>query len=392
MHTRSITLALSLLAFVSSVEAQGTTRIVDARGGAGVFLDIQAAIDASASSGDTILVRKGDYSGFRLHKKTVTILAEGGARVARGTLQSVIVSASPAGSRSIIQGLTFDATVRSQIAVIGNPGELVLDRVVMSGQMLLCDFTHANLVHIENCKMQGTLMFQSGTTGVIVGSQIRGVTHGLNTARKQNPTIRANGARGRTLYIAATSIVGANAVSSADFPGAAIEANGQGRIVIRGGSKDVIAAGKGILPRSAIEDPFSGTGEIVLDLRVPVQGNGMAPGLAWHGKVTQGSDATLTSGVASIASTLTLDVVSESQFGHALLVGTPVPPTEVGAFGELGLAAFVAVAVGRGTPVQHKIAIPNDLKLRGVVVAWQTLGSVPQRALRLSNVSITTVR
>jgi hypothetical protein len=389
--TRIPFLHLAILSLASIATTQGKTWIVDARGGTGVFTDIQEAVDAAAASGDTILVRKGDYSGILIARKAITILADDGARVAKGVMQGLIVYSGVKGARTLIRGLRFAATVPAQITIVSSPGVVFLDGIVMSGSMKSCDFTGAGLVHIERCTMQGTVMFQGETTGVIVDSECRGVSGPSSTSGKQSPAILANLSTGGTLQISASTIVGADAVSAKELPGAAIEAGRGVRITIRGSATDRIAAGKGVLPRAAIIGAYGG-GELALDPRVPVVGNGTASGVNWQGTVTSHKDATLTSSAGAIGSTLDLEVRAESGAIHLVLAGIPVLPVQVSPFGDLGLAPFMVVTSGGGGTTRHRFRIPNDQKLRGVVVGWQVVGSLPNQLPRLGNVSVTTIR
>lgn len=366
------------------------TLIVDARGGTGVFTEIQLAVDA-ATNGDTILVRRGDYSGFRIRAKAITLSADAGARVNRGASQSLIVSAAPAGSRTVIQGLRFESVVRSQIAVIGSPGTIVFDGVEMANEMVLCDFTHAELVHIERCKFQGTVMFQSGTTAVVVDSEFRGITSNVTTSARQQPVILANGAAGRTLYIAQSTIVGANSATASDLPGSAIAGNGQMRVVLRRDSTMNISAGTGVLPRSAIEGPISNTAELVVDTRVRVTGNANAQGIAWNGPVQRRTDPVLTSTPALVGTILQLEVRAAPKDNHVLFFGVPSPPMET-PIGELSISLPLYVAVGVGSTFKHRIAIPNVAALRGIVLGWQVLVQNSAKLLRLGNVSLSFLR
>lgn len=381
---------LFVLATCTALSAQRTL-IVDPNGGQGTFKDIQPAIDA-ASSGDIIVVRKGDYSGLRIHRKLVTILADPGARVAKGRFQSLIVSGQQTG-RIVVRGLRFETNAPGQIAVIGFRGSIIFDGVTMAGQMGLCDFTHANLVHIERCKMQGMLMFQSGTTGSIVDSEIKGVTRPPSSANKQRPTLLLTGTAGRSFYIASSTITGADAGTVQELPGAAIEANGRVRLVIRG-AKSRLAAGKGAVARSAIEGGF-GTAPIELDPRATIIPNGNAPALVWRGPGSQIRDATLTGTAAVIGTTFDLVVTAEPNYGHLILAGIPIDPVPAGPYGDLGLARPIGLLPGvtnNTSTKTHRLRLPNWTGFRGVVVGWQAVGSTRNKPLRLSNLSVTTIR
>ncbi|MEM7310828.1 MAG: hypothetical protein AAF682_29425 [Planctomycetota bacterium] len=82
MLNRSLPLAaLTLSAFAAlPLRAAADVLLVDGQGGPGAFLGIQGAV-LSASDGDTILVKEGEYPEFEVAGKSVTILAEQGADV-----------------------------------------------------------------------------------------------------------------------------------------------------------------------------------------------------------------------------------------------------------------------------------------------------------------------
>ncbi|MEZ6014591.1 MAG: hypothetical protein R3F49_05715 [Planctomycetota bacterium] len=72
-------IALVHLLVTTAATAQADVLVVDALGG-GDFTDLQAAVVA-ASSGDTLLVRSGDYGAFTIHAKALDIAAYEGATV-----------------------------------------------------------------------------------------------------------------------------------------------------------------------------------------------------------------------------------------------------------------------------------------------------------------------
>lgn len=376
--------AITAVLFTFPATAQ-VTRIVDAKGGSQVFTDIQPAIDAS-STGDAILVRAGAYSGFRLRTKAISLLAEPGARVATGTMQSAILSDLPAGSTTIVRGLEFDATFSSQIAIIGSAGTIVFDGVTMKGQMRLCDFTHANVVRIERCSFQGTIMFQSGTTGIATDSTFTGVT---DAAAKfvQRPAIRLSASTGHSLYLCKCSVRGADAATAQDKPSAAIEATGQARLVVRGDASNSIIAGIGALPISAIQAIAPHGNELVIDPRIVVTGNA-AVAIDWMGPIVRRTDPTLVASPAKLGTTMTIDVGYVARTLHFVMIGA-IPANPIATpIGDIDIVNPILLLSGAGAVVRHSVMVPGVPALRGSVAQWQVLGWNPStNALRLGNAS-----
>lgn len=100
---------LLLWALASAPYAQATLWVVDDDGGAGVdFADLQLAID-TASEGDGLLVREGEYVGnFVVDGKSLTIVAEPGARLRTiGDFLSLDAAALTVRNLAPMQGVTF---------------------------------------------------------------------------------------------------------------------------------------------------------------------------------------------------------------------------------------------------------------------------------------------
>ena len=394
MLRRSLT-ALLFLSLLSPL-ARARILVVDAAGGPNVFADIQAGVDA-ASEFDVVLVRKGVYSGFRIHSKQLTVIGEPGARIAKGTFQSLIISELRRPTfvpRTVVSGLHFDAQVSSQIAVIGYPGTVVLDTIQCTGQMRSYDFSRCEHVHIERCQLQGVCMFQGETTATVVDSVLKGVSRAPTSSNGQRPAILANGEAGRSLYLSASSVRGADAWQGVGLPGAAIEANGRMRVVLRGDSSHKLEPGKGTLSQSAILSAFVTQAELVMDPALTVLGANNGAPVSWSGRRTNRPGATLTVSAGQVGVPLVFDYRSSVAPLHVLLVGAPRAPAELPGIGELtlSLAGLSPVVVVNGSKSQYRVPVPNLATLRGLAVGWQGVAVTSQNAVLLSNGCVTSLR
>lgn len=125
-------LALALSLFAAPAAAQSVW-IVDASGGAGsTHATIQAAVTVAAD-GDTVLVREGEYAGFLLGGKGLTVIAEVGS--VPHLVGAVHVVDVPATSTVVLRGLSLEP------GALNLPGLRVED----------C----AGVVWVENCEFRG---------------------------------------------------------------------------------------------------------------------------------------------------------------------------------------------------------------------------------------------
>lgn len=98
MQSRSVLAILSISLVVGSSAFAGV-HVVDA-GGAGDFTTIQAAVDASVD-GDLILVNAGQYAGFTIDDKQLTVVAHSAVQPA---IQGTVEVKNLAGSRVVALG------------------------------------------------------------------------------------------------------------------------------------------------------------------------------------------------------------------------------------------------------------------------------------------------
>jgi hypothetical protein len=145
MPTTLITSAFALL-LAAGASAQSVF-VVAPVAGPGVFsTDIQPAVDAAAN-GDLVLVKAGDYSGFTISAKGVSVVADAGAAVvADGDVLVINVSAS---QRVLLQGLTVH-------------GDAAAPALVTQGSM--------GAIWIESCDVTGGTQIGPGLVAVSVNS------------------------------------------------------------------------------------------------------------------------------------------------------------------------------------------------------------------------------
>lgn len=92
-----------VLGLVPAATHAGSVLVVDDTPGPGVqFSDIAPAV-AAASDGDLILVKSGTYSGFDIHHRSLSVVADIGAMVE--IVGRVQVSALAAANRALLRGL-----------------------------------------------------------------------------------------------------------------------------------------------------------------------------------------------------------------------------------------------------------------------------------------------
>ncbi len=115
---------------VTATTARADVLVVDALGG-GDYTDLQAAVLA-ANSGDTLLVRSGDYGPFTIDAKALDIAAYEGA-----TVRALGVSAV----QSLVSG---QEVVLSGLELLPGPGQLggtILSLAANAGRVRLVDCT-----------------------------------------------------------------------------------------------------------------------------------------------------------------------------------------------------------------------------------------------------------
>jgi hypothetical protein len=166
MSTTLIASALTLL--LAADAAAQSVFVVAPVAGPGVFAtDIQPAVDAAAD-GDLVLVEAGDYSGFTIAGKGVSVVADAGAAaVANGPvfLQNIF-----AAQHVLLQGLTINGdNLTPAIVTLNCPGTIWIESCSVTGGtrsgpgLVAVSVNSSKSVVIERCLMTGGNATTGGT-------------------------------------------------------------------------------------------------------------------------------------------------------------------------------------------------------------------------------------
>lgn len=151
----------------------GNVHVVDASGG-GAHTTIQAAISA-ALAGDTVLVRSGQYAGFTLSGKGLSIVGEVGATVVCQTASRIELV--PLGQRALVRNVEMRvaAGLGSGIALVvaNDAGAVRIEDCVLAAR----DFsrqeglfvTSSPDVILRGCALRGGGMLNAGFTAEYAG-------------------------------------------------------------------------------------------------------------------------------------------------------------------------------------------------------------------------------
>ncbi len=125
---RDLALVATLVVSSLASTASAGVIVVNAFGG-GQFTTIQPAVNA-AVDGDTLLVKAGQYSGFTIDGKGITIVADSGANVSVTGLVSVINL--PSARTAVIGGMSLTGAGYAVIA-INDTGEVRIQDCTITG-------------------------------------------------------------------------------------------------------------------------------------------------------------------------------------------------------------------------------------------------------------------
>ena len=385
---------------VAAVAAQRTW-VVDKANGAGTdFVDIPPALVA-ARDGDTILVRAGTYRPFAV-SKGVTILGVPGRTRIDGLyfLQSMTVSALPAGRVFRARDLTFLGATTQSILLAANQGAVVLEAMDAdpATPALVVYASASQLLTLRQCGWQSAALSVTANRSrvVIVDCQLAGIAAAGDPRVASWPASEGLSVQvGGVVDVVDSAVAGGAGTSIwphlGDYwpAGPAVVMNG-GALWLRGSSVASVSAGVGVnaaQPVSAVV----GNGIVNLDARVPVTSYAGAPVFSARVQVNPGVQPGLSLTGGSLGGGLSLAFYGEPGQQCALAVGS-LGAVQSLSFGQLFLDPATVVAAppifadGFGA-AGWLLTVPSVPRLTGLTLGWQVFGLGAGSRLALSNVA-----
>lgn len=357
----------AILMSMATATLPGQTFVVDAAGGPGSqFTNMQAAVLA-VPDGSTLLVRSGQYSGFVIDQKGLTVLADPGAFIYNLGSQVRVVNTLPQQTVTICgfeQGSILGYPV---MWLENNAGRVQLESmtVIPIGGVL-------GAVHIENCT-DVRMIDCVYTPHSFIGNACINSTLRASRCVFFNAIVSGLDVVDSSVELADTAILGGTTL----FPISVLSlSNSEVRILA--GSW----LGNATTPVAAID----GTGNVRLDPSVPILiagGPGFGPGI----NVTH-----IVMPVVSVSTSPVSGQMSASMLGPAgaigiLFVGLATAPSViVPGLDPLLVDPFAASVVAGsvfGPPLTASfVATPA---LLGIAIAWQGASLHPGNGLQISN-------
>jgi hypothetical protein len=385
-----------LLAAVCSFAPVGAaqTFVVDAANGVGTHFTTIAAAVAAVPDGATVLVRPGQYAGFHVQAKGLTLLGGAGVRLSNPTYQPspILVSATTAGQSVVIRGLTTSGT-RQEVEVTDCAGLVLLEdiadssrgtydmptevRITRSSQVLLRAMQIGmgvvvaldSQVVLESCAVYGT---DARYGGIILVSQ-------------PAVTVQAG-----SLQVVACTLEGGNGDSVFGTNRPALVA-GNADLRVRAPATLRVGAAS-TMPQSPAID---GTGTLRLDPAVVLVTNTQPIGAGLATQIYEMPAVVAVS--AGPGGTLAAAANGPTGSFTALILGFCGPPLAVpGITGSVWIEPSTCVCAAFGVPqpavpVAATIPVPGSVGCLGVRFAWQSVASVGSR-LEASNPTQSLVR
>lgn len=378
---RPITCALFVAVTAALASAQRTW-IVDASGGQGTdFRDLPAAF-ARISAGDTLLIRKGNYSGFQTSKPARML---GGPQVqVSGT---VMISNVPAKTAFVIKSVAFRGSgllLNGAVTIDTCAGRVVLDDVdvkdpsTFSPRIALA-MHRSNAVALNNVR---------AVPGMYATASTITATNSRFTGRDAQPSflMPVPGTAGitivgSTLVLGDCHAQGGNGLVRYMNGGAPVSGvdSTNSSLVILGASW----IGTGQTGNAAdIPAVIGHSGDLLLDPGVTLVSFGAAPGFAGFTNSYVRRLPSLTATGAAPGGTLRTDLHSTQGQLTILFASLLADPVVVPGVGQLWLdpGSMFVLDVGIQDRSEHRstnIPIPNNPALRGLPLVLQALSGFP---------------
>ena len=391
------TALISALTLSSTLAAQKTWIVDQARGSGYDFVTIQQAVNA-AKPGDTVLVRTGSYQGFDI-SKGLRIVGEGRVLVTPRSRFSYAIWARrvPAGqvlscAKLVTTGAVWFQAI-TQIQVQDCAGLVTLEHMRTTGASTAFSTIGSHAINATNCKAV-TL------NHCIVGFGLRAVDSRVaanNTIFRRydsisnpnlKPTIDLVGAQADLAHCIA---VGETSSGQSTATPAVVATRSS--LVLRGTSTMIAGAVRGT---SAAAVDGDGQSRLVYDPRVRLQPSGNAKAVNGFGSVRRASLPTIVAQGGELGLWIDLQLTSSARDVYILKVGPPIAPIALRPFGDkwtdprASLVVWAGILGASGSS-EARLKVPNDPRLRGLVLGWQGLaGAWPK--LGYSNPAITTLR
>jgi len=154
MNLARMLLVLGL--FAPTPFAQTTVWVVDEAGGAGSdFTDLQPGVDAAAD-GDVLLVRAGNYDGFTITAKSLTVQADVGGIVyvnegLPGSVDSVEVHSLTADQVVTIRGLRLKTVDHRGFALFDSHGTIWVEDCMVTRLAETADGSDSEGMYVQGC-------------------------------------------------------------------------------------------------------------------------------------------------------------------------------------------------------------------------------------------------
>ncbi|MCA8954331.1 MAG: hypothetical protein KDE27_32785 [Planctomycetes bacterium] len=383
----------SIFAILLALPVAAQTFVVDANNGPGTNYTSLTAAAAAVPDGAVLLVRAGNYAGFAIAQKGLTVLADPGVGIT-GTI--AIANTNP-GQSCTLANLAWPGSGAPCVQLTGDQGLVVLEGLTTAGfpaggflgfNYVPLDATGCARLAVRECTFWGHVNLDA-CDAVFESCTLQGVTNA--SAFTMLTTSSGLQAQGGNVQLVESTVTGGDGfgtgpiASVAASPGIGVY-NGTARVLAStlvggfdGGGQRAALQGNSIVRIDLLSSPQGGISNFPHSpsfLAMPfVSATSAAPG----GNLT----ATTT--------TLAGDLVT-------LVVGLPGAPVPIAGFQDQfwldpGAHVFLAIGVQQTTaPIAGSIAVPNVPGFRGLPLVWHAACFGPVTGLQNGNPAVALVR